>query len=426
MSASLEQAHEKARAWSRSGDPRAEAAWRQVLDRTESVEARLALANLAFARGDAHAALAHLQHACRVQPGNAQLLRQLAIAAEAAGYLDEARHALEYAVQLAPGLYPAHLHLGRLQEQAGERRAAMQSYFRALTRAQLEEKWLDEASTPAPLRAQVLHASQFVRAGRADVLAGLLDPLVARHGAAAMRRVERCLRGYLGEDPVAPDDARQKPKFLYFPGLPSAPYFRRADFPWLERLEAACSGIREEARAVLAEPQALTPFLEVPAEVDLGEYLQGARETQPHWDAFFFYRHGRAYADHQARCPHAARTLESVPLVRIAGHAPEVCFSVLSAGTHILPHHGVTNVRAVVHLPLIVPRDCALTVGGEVHRWREGECIAFDDTWLHEAWNRSDDTRVILLMDAWNPHLTEPEREAVTALIEGIGELNRG
>jgi aspartate beta-hydroxylase len=33
---------------------------------------------------------------------------------------------------------------------------------------------------------------------------------------------------------------------------------------------------------------------------------------------------------------------------------------------------------------------------------------------------------VILLMDAWNPHLTAPEREAVTALIEGIGEFHRG
>ena len=421
-----EYAREQAREWTRNGDPRAESAWRQLLERGELVEARVALAQMAYARGGAAEALVHLQHACRAEPGNAQLLRQLAIAAEAAGYPDEARHALEFAVQLAPGLYPAHLQLGRLQEQAGARRAAMRSYLSALTRAQLEEKWLDEASTPPHLRAQVAHAAAFVRAGRAEVLAGLLDPLVARHGAAAMRRVERCLSGYLGDNPVLPDDARQQPKFLFFPELPSAPYFQRTDFPWLERLEAACADIRDEARAVLAEPQALTPFLDVPADVDLSDYLQGASAARPHWDAFFFYRHGRAYADNLSRCPRTAQTLESLPLVRIAEHAPEVCFSVLTAGTHIMPHHGVTNVRAVVHLPLIVPRDCVLTVGGQAHHWREGECIAFDDTWLHEAWNRGDDTRVILLMDAWNPHLTEPEREAMTALIEGIGEFNRG
>jgi aspartate beta-hydroxylase len=86
----------------------------------------------------------------------------------------------------------------------------------------------------------------------------------------------------------------------------------------------------------------------------------------------------------------------------------------------------VTNVRAVVHLPLIVPRDCTLTVGDEAHHWREGECVAFDDTWLHEAWNRSGETRVILLMDAWNPHLTLAERDAMATLVEGIGELKRG
>jgi Aspartyl/asparaginyl beta-hydroxylase and related dioxygenases len=40
---------------------------------------------------------------------------------------------------------------------------------------------------------------------------------------------------------------------------------------------------------------------------------------------------------------------------------------VLHPGTHILPRRGGTNTRLVVHLPLIVPRDCMLNVGGEIH-----------------------------------------------------------
>jgi aspartate beta-hydroxylase len=75
---------------------------------------------------------------------------------------------------------------------------------------------------------------------------------------------------------------------------------------------------------------------------------------------------------------------------------------------------------------LRVPVDCALRVGDSVHAWREGECVAFDDTWFHEAWNRSGETRVILLMDAWNPYLTLAERDAMATLVEGIGELKRG
>ncbi len=79
-----------------------------------------------------------------------------------------------------------------------------------------------------------------------------------------------------------------------------------------------------------------------------------------------------------------------------------------------------------MHLPLLVPADCALNViGAGEHHWREGELMMFDDTFQHEAWNRSDQYRVILLMDCWNPALTPVERRAVTQLIETIGALHR-
>jgi aspartate beta-hydroxylase len=98
---------------------------------------------------------------------------------------------------------------------------------------------------------------------------------------------------------------------------------------------------------------------------------------------------------------------------------------VLAPGTHILPHHGVTNARVVTHLPLIVPEACALRAGGEEHAWQEGRCITFDDTFEHEAWNRSEQTRVVLIIDNWNPHLSAVERNAVADLIEAIGDFNR-
>ncbi|MEO7339196.1 MAG: aspartyl/asparaginyl beta-hydroxylase domain-containing protein, partial [Caldimonas sp.] len=61
--------------------------------------------------------------------------------------------------------------------------------------------------------------------------------------------------------------------------------------------------------------------------------------------------------------------------------------------------------------------------GGGIHAWTEGELVMFDDTFLHEAWNRSAQTRVVLLMDCWNPHLTAVERLACTQLIEMISSL---
>ena len=144
------------------------------------------------------------------------------------------------------------------------------------------------------------------------------------------------------------------------------------------------------------------------------------------WEAYFFFRHGKRYDENHLRCPATSRALESIELCKIRDHAPEICFSLLTPGTHLLPHYGVTNVRVVMHLPLLVPPECALNViGAGEHHWREGELMMFDDTFHHEAWNRSDSVRMILLMDCWNPALTTVEREAVTMLIETLGTLHR-
>jgi aspartyl/asparaginyl beta-hydroxylase (cupin superfamily) len=86
----------------------------------------------------------------------------------------------------------------------------------------------------------------------------------------------------------------------------------------------------------------------------------------------------------------------------------------------------VTNTRAIVHLPLIVPEGCGFRVGGETRAWREGEAFAFDDTIEHEAWNGSDATRIILLFDVWRPELDTAERAALRAMFAAIDALNGG
>ena len=141
------------------------------------------------------------------------------------------------------------------------------------------------------------------------------------------------------------------------------------------------------------------------------------------WTGYYFFRHGERRTDNCSRCPATAAAIDALPLCAVPGHGPEVLFSVFTPGTHLLPHLGVTNTRVVGHLPLIVPRDCALNVGGEIHEWREGRVVVFDDTYEHEAWNRSDETRVVLIFDLWNPHLTEVERAAVSDLVVAISDF---
>ena len=48
-------------------------------------------------------------------------------------------------------------------------------------------------------------------------------------------------------------------------------------------------------------------------------------------------------------------------------------------------------------------RDTSLIDKSEVYYWHDGEGIVFDDNYLHEAENRSDEVRVILWMDMLRP-----------------------
>lgn len=383
------------------------------------------LAICAHGRRQFDVAVALLERASRAHPDDAVTLINLGTLQRERGHLDEAYAAMKRSTELAPDIFASRLRLGEVLQALGRPAEALPIYFGAITAAQRTGIWLSDATTSPPLRPLVQHAMRTVASGCRDLFLQLLQPLRERHGAAALLRVEKSLAIYLGN--VKPDypDPRQRPKFLYFPDLPTQPSFDRELFPWYAALEAQTAVIRTEMLSAMADGGGFEPFLgHVDDQQRLQEYLHNERDN-PSWNAFFFYRNGERYEANALRCPGTAAALDAVPLCRIREHAPEVCFSVLTPGSHIKPHQGVTNTRLVTHLPLIVPDDCALVVGGETHQWEEGVCFTFDDTFMHEAWNRSADTRVVVLMDVWNPYLTEIERMAVTELTGAIGDFNR-
>jgi aspartate beta-hydroxylase len=134
------------------------------------------------------------------------------------------------------------------------------------------------------------------------------------------------------------------------------------------------------------------------------------------WGVFFFHNQGERVDRHCEACPVTAAALDAVPMVRIPLRGPTAFLSKLRPGAYIPPHHGATNTRLICHLPLVIPPDCAIRVGNDTRAWREGELLVFDDTIEHEAWNRSDETRIVLIFDVWNPFLTERERARVAAV----------
>ena len=210
----------------------------------------------------------------------------------------------------------------------------------------------------------------------------------------------------------------QRPSYYHFPELPQVQFFDRAQFPWLDRVEAATNDIREELLAILEESTAFKPYVEV--DPRRPHNPDNRMAGNPEWSAFYLWKNGAPIAENVSRCPKTMDALSEVPLPRIPGRSPSILFSMMKPGAHIPPHNGFVNTRMICHLPLIVPGGCYFRVGNAEREWVEGKAWAFDDTFEHEAWNRSDRTRVVLLFEAWRPELSEEERGFVTAMFGAI------
>jgi aspartate beta-hydroxylase len=398
-------------------------AYRNVLGQEPAqVEALNAVGLWLLRGGNSAEAQRHFAEALRAEPGNPMTLHNVAQARHAAGDVGGAIEAYRQALAANPGLYVARLSLARLVEEQGNPERAVPQYFRAVTDAQAQGRWHSRASTPPALQPLVEHAMRQINAGRRRYYDQVLAPLRERFGRDDLGRVEECLALYLGEKPATPPDARQRPRFLWFPGLPATPYLDTARVPELARLEQEAPAIRAELLRVLEGGVAATQEA-VFGDPDVARASLSGQRGAPAWNGYYFYRHGARRDDNHRACPVTSAALDALPLCRVRDHGPEALFSVLAPGTHLLPHTGVTNTRVVGHLALIVPPDCALRVAGQEHRWVEGRSVLFDDTYLHEAWNRSAELRVVLIFDLWHPDLGDAERLALTALIEAIGDF---
>lgn len=348
-------------------------------------------------------------------PSNASLWINLAATLRGLNRHEEEMLALHRALLIEPNNLRAMLQKGSLQELRNDTRAAAFTYRMALnsiTPSTMVPAWMHE-----PLR----HAMRVVEANNRALAAFLeerLTPLRAEYADMPLRRFDRCLAILLQSKRIY----QQQPSFLYFPELPHIEFYDRADFPWLDAIEAATDDIRAELVDVLARDSAgLEPYVTHGTRESVEQKWRELHQSR-RWSVYYLWREGVPDAEHLARCPKTVAALESWPRCEVPGASPNVLFSILDAKTRIPPHTGVNNTRLIVHLPLIVPPGCWFRVGGEQREWEPGKAFVFDDTMEHEAWNGSDEPRAVFIFDIWNPALRPEERAMVTAAVAGVGE----
>ncbi|MBD8546137.1 aspartyl/asparaginyl beta-hydroxylase domain-containing protein [Sphingomonas sp. CFBP 8760] len=380
-------------------------------------------------RGDASGERRLLDDGLAIAPGHPQLLNAAGMRAMADGDLSLALARFAAAAAHDPDQPVLWINQATIHRQLGDDGAEQRALDRALA--------IDRLNFTAQLRMTELHERRGRAAEAAQGWAGIVQMAAAmpqrtppvedalargraflsRHtgdlghriddalGGRASRRMAACVDHMLGRRAIYANQCDG----IHFPFLPADEFFDRALFPWFAELEARTPAIRAEALALMKDGGAgIRPY--VRQEAGTPDNKWSGLDNNPDWSACFLYEYGVRNDEVCARCPETAAALAAAPQTDIPGKAPSAFFSILSPHAHIPAHTGVTNTRTIVHLPLVVPDKCRFRVGGETRAWREGEAFAFDDTIEHEAWNDSDEARIVLILDVWNPHLTADER----------------
>lgn len=370
----------------------------------------------ALARTDAPTAATHFEIACKREPRERSHWINLATAHRILGDAERERAALEGALAIDQTDLLALIRLAQLHERLGEETPAAERWTAVLALSL-------NINDPSPEFADILsHAKQYVGEQQqklADAIETALADELAEASARDRRRMRRAADAWLGRRPIYTNHCEG----LHYPFLPADEFFEAEHFPWLGELEAATATIVAELETILADPEAeLTPYISLPPGVPASKW--SGLDKSLDWGAFHLWKEAERFDEACARAPRTAALVESLPICHIKGRAPNVFFSILKAGSHIPAHTGVTNVRSVVHLPLIVPEGCEFRVGGETRGWVQGRAFAFDDTIEHEAWNRSERDRAILIIDVWNPYLSDHERAMICGLY-GAADVQR-
>jgi aspartyl/asparaginyl beta-hydroxylase (cupin superfamily) len=407
------------RALARGDGKLAEQLWERILACDPGHPgALLALSQRAFRAGDLARARTLLAHLVQVDGRDSEQWINLAVVCLAQN--DEAgeEEALRGALTVDPRHLVGLLLRGNLYKRQGKRHASATAYGAVAAVAPPLEQ-LPPALRPAV--AEALGYREQYNRDFGDYLDEHLAPVMREMRDEDLSRFSESLDIMMGRK----RRHLPQPALFHFQGLAPTSFFKRADFPWLDPIEAATDAIRDEFLAVLEAEQGFTPYLTYASDQPLNQWAE--LNNSPRWSAYHLIEAGSVNAANAARCPHTMAALAQAPQPDQPGRTPSAMFSLLKPKTHIPPHCGVSNVRLVTHLPLIVPADCKFRVGNDTRAWEPGKAWVFDDTIEHEAWNDSEKLRVILMFDIWHPHLSMAERRLVSAMSAGMnGFLGAG
>lgn len=197
---------------------------------------------------------------------------------------------------------------------------------------------------------------------------------------------------------ISPPTESQKGCFDIIPNLTAKPIWDKHEFEFVSDLENNFKVIQNELLSLIDNKS--NGFQAYKNANDMGATDKG------HWNVFYFFLHHLSFKQNMNEFPKTMDIINNVN--KLFDHSLISC---LSPDSHIIPHNGPTNKKLRVYLPLLLEQDSnILNVGHETINLKHGECIIFDDSFIHQAWNKSmSKSRFTLIFDIWHPDLTEDE-----------------
>lgn len=321
--------------------------------------------------------------------------------------LEHARRALE---SNRDNYFP-YLYLGSIFERLGDIERASFAYSTAARLGTEDETLVDDPSVPDSARERARRGNALIDRFLRELHARAVAKVHAARPEADLERIAGARWLRMHTVPVTPTNPVQGPKWFYVPLLDRTGWFEREEFEWVEALESRAPDILAEVTQRYRIDEDTVPYLTSDSDDQEPDTLVNSTD----WGACRFYNGFQRSEDTCRRFPVTATILDGLPLFRVEGNTLEAFYSVLRARAHITPHQSASNVRLTVHLPLVVPEHCTVTVQGEARQTEFGRCLIFDDTAMHEARNDSDEARIVLIFQIWHPDLREEEREVIAA-----------
>jgi beta-hydroxylase len=173
--------------------------------------------------------------------------------------------------------------------------------------------------------------------------------------------------------------------------VPTTPYLTSREFPELKTLDDNWETIRDEALH-MAELRHIKAA-EKHDDIGFNSFFKYG------WKRFYLKWYDARHPSAEQLCPKTVELLKSIPSVKAA------MFAELPPGGQLNPHRDPFAGSLRYHLGLTTPNDdrCYISVDGERYSWRDGQSVVFDETYIHEAYNTSEDNRIILFCDVERP-----------------------